>query len=179
MVTRTRLCVTFVHRIRCLSCVNHAGIESFVVYSMTVCTSDYCPQSRIWFLLGMRQYACARFGGEWRVTTADSESILTMHSLGARYSKSLMFLICVLQLNSMSFLPKAVQYSIRKFPAPRQTRLPPRADHHATFGPYVVLTTECLGRMMGWKRYERWPLRYNRSIIQVYVQRGWKIMEKT
>jgi hypothetical protein len=48
-------------------------------------------------LLGTRQYACARLDGEWRVVTIDPESILTMHSLGARYSKSLVFLVCVLQ----------------------------------------------------------------------------------
>jgi len=34
--------------------------------------------------------------------------------------------------------------SHQKSPAPRQTRLPPRADQLATFGPYVVLTAECL-----------------------------------
>jgi len=86
VVTWRRLCVTFVRRIHCLCCVKQAGIESVVVYSMALCTSDYCPQIRIWFLLEMRQYACARFGGEWRVATADPENILTMHSLGARYS---------------------------------------------------------------------------------------------
>jgi len=84
VVTWKRLCVTFVRRIHWLCCVKQAGVESCVVYSMAVYTSDYCLQTRIWFLLRIRQYACARFGGEWRVATADPENILTMHSLGAR-----------------------------------------------------------------------------------------------
>ena len=49
----------------------------------------YCPQSRRWSLLEMRQMRVRRFREKWRVITTQPASIRTLHLLPSRYSKCL------------------------------------------------------------------------------------------
>jgi hypothetical protein len=51
--------------------------------------------------------ACARYRNEWRVATTHPESIRTVHWLATRYSKYLVFSVCVVVVE-LSLTPLAV-----------------------------------------------------------------------